>query len=105
MLSPSRVVLSGLVGLAVLKHGTVLAATSSSQSRGGVITDDTYFYGQSPPVYPSRKLPPSWVGWVGAPLADAHCSRCPAQMTGGDWVHAHKMALDLVGKMTLEEKV
>ncbi|KAM4066131.1 fibronectin type III-like domain-containing protein [Hirsutella rhossiliensis] len=81
MLSPSRALLSGLAGLAVLKHATVLAAASSNQNRDGFITDDAYFYGQSPPIYPS---PP---------------------MTGGDWAHAHNMAVDLVSKMTLKEKV
>ena len=34
-----------------LPEGLVAATT------GGPITDDTYFYGQSEPVYPSRKWP------------------------------------------------
>ncbi|CAK7235414.1 hypothetical protein SBRCBS47491_009285 [Sporothrix bragantina] len=48
----------------------------------GLITDDTYFYGESPPVYPSP------------------------DMTGvGTWVVAYNKAVALVSQMTLEEKV
>ncbi|RDA92528.1 hypothetical protein CP533_4166 [Ophiocordyceps camponoti-saundersi (nom. inval.)] len=43
--------------------------------------DDGFFYGQSPPVYPS---PP---------------------MTGGEWTEAYLRAVSLVKEMTLEEKV
>ncbi|KAI0532202.1 glycoside hydrolase superfamily [Xylaria digitata] len=46
------------------------------------ITDDTVFYGQSPPVYPS----PNGTGI-------------------GDWADAYAKARALVSKMTLEEKV
>ncbi|RWA06820.1 hypothetical protein EKO27_g8291 [Xylaria grammica] len=47
-----------------------------------VITDDTFFYGQSPPVYPSP------------------------QGTGtGDWADAYSQAKDLVSELSREEKV
>lgn len=57
MVSPSRALLSGLVGLGALRPGTVLAAEGSSHGAADIITNDTYFYGLSPPVYPSRELP------------------------------------------------
>lgn len=44
-----RHVAQAAVVLAALSHSTVLAQQN--------ITDDTYFYGESPPVYPSRKRP------------------------------------------------
>ncbi|KOS23041.1 putative beta-glucosidase M [Escovopsis weberi] len=47
-----------------------------------VITDDTYFYGQSPPVYPSPKMDGT-----------------------GEWAAAYQRAKTLVADMTLEEKV
>ncbi|KAF4636740.1 hypothetical protein G7Y89_g1329 [Cudoniella acicularis] len=46
------------------------------------ITSDTYFYGQSPPVYPS-----------------------PAGTGTGTWVAAYEKAAALVAQMTLDEKV
>ena len=49
---------------------------------GAVITDDSYFYGQSPPSYPA-----------------------PDGNGLGDWSDAFSKALALVGQMTLEEKV
>ncbi|KIN00041.1 glycoside hydrolase family 3 protein [Oidiodendron maius Zn] len=45
------------------------------------ITSDTYFYGQSPPVYPS-----------------------PVGKGTGDWASAYAKAAAMVSKMTLEEK-
>ncbi|PHH67458.1 hypothetical protein CDD81_72 [Ophiocordyceps australis] len=45
------------------------------------ITDDSFFYGQSPPVYPSP------------------------QMVGREWAQAYSKARALVSQMTLEEKV
>lgn len=66
------VLLSGLAGLAALR-GTKAA---------DVITEDSYFYGQSPPSYPSPN------------------------MTGtGPWATAYSKAAALVAQMTLEEKV
>ncbi|KAM0668349.1 hypothetical protein ACQRIU_001911 [Beauveria bassiana] len=49
---------------------------------GHVITNDTYFYGQSPPVYPS-----------------------PEMSAAGPWVDAYAKAKNLVARMTLAEKV
>ncbi|KAI1326738.1 glycoside hydrolase superfamily [Xylariaceae sp. FL0255] len=60
-------------GLAVLQLGGRVAAQ---------ITDDTYFYGQSPPVYPT----PNGTGT-------------------GDWATAYSKAQALVSQLTLEEKV
>ncbi|KAI0477591.1 glycoside hydrolase family 3 protein [Xylariaceae sp. FL0804] len=47
-----------------------------------VITSDTYFYGESPPVYPS-----------------------PEGKGTGDWAQAYSQAKTLVSKLSLEEKV
>ncbi|KAK0635764.1 glycoside hydrolase superfamily [Bombardia bombarda] len=53
-----------------------------SSGSGGTISSDTHFYGQSPPVYPSPN------------------------MTGtGLWADASSKARDMVGKMTLAEKI
>lgn len=47
-----------------------------------ILQDDSYFYGQSPPVYPTPN------------------------MTGaGGWGHALSKAQDLVARMSLEEKI
>ncbi|KAI0026168.1 glycoside hydrolase family 3 protein [Xylariomycetidae sp. FL0641] len=64
-----------LAVLAILRHGGPVAAQS-------VITDDTYFYGESPPVYPS-----------------------PEGTGTGDWAEAYTQAKALVSQMTIEEKV
>ncbi|KAK7715168.1 hypothetical protein SLS64_003865 [Diaporthe eres] len=66
-------VLYGLAGL--LAWGQVLNAQD-------IITDDTVFYGQSPPVYPS----PNGTG-------------------SGDWGESYTKARAFVGQLTLEEKV
>ncbi|ATY66055.1 beta-glucosidase [Cordyceps militaris] len=66
----------------------LLAMAAAAATASNVITDDTYFYGQSPPVYPSRK----------SPHADMAA-------TGGAWADAYAKAKALVGQMTLEEKV
>jgi beta-glucosidase len=39
---------SGLLALSLLNHGVL------AQNQPDVITEDTHFYGQSPPVYPTR---------------------------------------------------
>ena len=83
MVTTPQVLLSGLAGLASW-HGASQKsfAFASSSSDNGTITNDTYFYGQSPPVYPSP------------------------EMTGGDaWAAAYKKAKTMVAQMTLEEKV
>ncbi|EHK40687.1 glycoside hydrolase family 3 protein [Trichoderma atroviride IMI 206040] len=56
-----------------------LIGTSAAQD---AITDDSHFYGQSPPVYPS-----------------------PEMVGGNEWEAAFQKAKLLVGQMTLEEKV
>jgi beta-glucosidase len=65
--------LYGLVGL--LAWGQVTNAQE-------IITDDTVFYGLSPPVYPS----PNGTG-------------------SGPWAEAYTKARAFVGQLTLEEKV
>ncbi|KAJ9134140.1 Glycoside hydrolase superfamily [Pleurostoma richardsiae] len=64
---------SGLAALAVLGH--------QSQAQD-VITSDTFFYGQVPPVYPTPELEET-----------------------GPWANAVAKAKTLVAQMTLEEKV
>ncbi|EPE09840.1 glycoside hydrolase family 3 protein [Ophiostoma piceae UAMH 11346] len=59
----------------------VLAGLSSGLAQD-VVLDDTYFYGESPPMYPSPNA------------------------TGiGDWGSAYAKARELVSQMTIEEKV
>ncbi|KAI1211232.1 glycoside hydrolase family 3 protein [Annulohypoxylon truncatum] len=60
----------------------VLAGLAGGTAAQSIITDDTYFYGQSPPVYPS----PNGTG-------------------SGDWADSYSKARALVAKLTLEEKV
>ncbi|KAF3018171.1 hypothetical protein E8E14_010932 [Neopestalotiopsis sp. 37M] len=75
--------LLGLLGLLALRH-------SDGQHGGGAagggttnaITDDTYFYGQSEPVYPS-----------------------PSMAAAGTWSDSYTKAIALVQNMTTEEKV
>ncbi|KAI1465934.1 glycoside hydrolase family 3 protein [Daldinia caldariorum] len=76
--------LFGLLGLLALRNrngsnGDEAADGSTSQA---LITDDTYFYGQSEPVYPS-----------------------PAMTGVGAWADAYRKARDFVGQLTIEEKV
>ncbi|KAI5927483.1 hypothetical protein F4810DRAFT_371184 [Camillea tinctor] len=72
--------LFGLLGLLALRnHGAGGGAAAAAS--GDLITDDTYFYGQSEPVYPS---PP---------------------MTGsGAWADAYNKAVEFVKQLTVEEK-
>ncbi|KAK1770940.1 putative beta-glucosidase M [Phialemonium atrogriseum] len=73
----------GLAGLAALPHGKACSsANCARQEPAGNISSDTYFYGQSPPVYPSPNI---------SGLAT--------------WADAFTKAQDLVGQMTLEEKI
>ncbi|KAI1085049.1 glycoside hydrolase family 3 protein [Whalleya microplaca] len=76
--------LFGLLGLLALRNrgGGNSGGTASGANGQELITDDTYFYGQSEPVYPSP------------------------QMTGaGVWADAYSKARDFVGQLTIEEKV
>ncbi|KAI6383112.1 hypothetical protein MCOR25_000300 [Pyricularia grisea] len=75
------VVGGGLAGLAALPKNSGSSPKGKLRA-ADVITEDTYFYGQSPPVYPSP------------------------EMTGGDgWEDAYKKAKEMVGNMTNEEKL
>ncbi|KAM0285672.1 hypothetical protein ACHAQH_001378 [Verticillium albo-atrum] len=67
----------GLAGLAALPRGE-----GGGDSGHGSIKDDTYFYGQSPAVYPSPELKGL-----------------------GTWNNAFEKAQKMVKRMTLEEKV
>jgi hypothetical protein len=64
-------------------HGLVGLLAWAQVTRGqDIITDDTVFYGQSPPVYPS----PNGTG-------------------SGPWAESYSKARAFVGQLTLEEKV
>ncbi|KAL6791721.1 glycoside hydrolase family 3 protein [Trichoderma sp. SZMC 28012] len=66
-----------------MRHIALLAGLAFwTGAAADVITDDSHFYGQSPPVYPS-----------------------PEMVGGNEWEAAFQKAKALVGKMTLEEKV
>lgn len=45
----------------------LLQSTTTNAVTDVNITDDTYFYGQSPPVYPSRKLNPTFYPHLTSP--------------------------------------
>lgn len=78
------VLLCGLAGLAALRRGGGAGADGSDGGPGSafVVHEDTFFYGQSEPVYPSPN------------------------MTGvGPWAVAFEKARAMVANMTLEEKV
>ncbi|KAL7895684.1 glycoside hydrolase family 3 protein [Trichoderma sp. SZMC 28014] len=71
--------------MVAIKRAALLAGLAQLISIGAAqdaITDDSHFYGQSPPVYPS-----------------------PEMVGGNEWEAAFQKAKLLVGQMTLEEKV
>ncbi|KAM3453874.1 hypothetical protein NHJ6243_009029 [Beauveria neobassiana] len=68
--------------VAVITLCAVTMQVIAVAASGDVITNDTYFYGQSPPVYPS-----------------------PEMSATGPWADAYAKAKDLVSQMTLAEKV
>ncbi|KAI1332803.1 beta-glucosidase M [Xylariaceae sp. FL0255] len=71
--------LFGLLGLLALQNrGSVYAGDGE---QGGVIQDDTYFYGQSEPVYPT-----------------------PSTNGTGSWTDAYNKAVSFVNQLTVEEK-
>ncbi|KAI1203373.1 glycosyl hydrolase family 3 N terminal domain-containing protein [Nemania serpens] len=74
--------LLGLLGLIALpRRGHPASDPDAGGTQGDIITDDTFFYGQSEPVYPS-------------PL-----------MTGtGTWADAYEKAIKFVGQLTIQEK-
>ncbi len=97
----------GLAGLAALHHGAAAASDA--------ITSDTYFYGQSPPVYPSREclalllllLPSSGAGRRCVCMLPVRTKlTAVADMTGaGTWADSYTKAVAMVKQMTLAEKV
>ncbi|KAI1501946.1 glycoside hydrolase family 3 protein [Biscogniauxia marginata] len=75
--------LFGLLGLLALRNrGGGGAAAAGAGASGDLITDDTFFYGQSEPVYPS-----------------------PAMTGVGAWANAYSKAVEFVRQLTIEEKV
>ncbi|KAF2176435.1 glycoside hydrolase family 3 protein [Zopfia rhizophila CBS 207.26] len=68
----------------ILLSLSALAAASAvhRKTRQSAITEDSYFYGQSPPVYPSPRMDPQL----------------------DPWAEAYAKAQALVGQMTIEEK-
>lgn len=100
MVAVPLVLLCGLAGLAALGHGHSDRGGQPAHGSKHVIDSDTYFYGQSPPVYPTRMLPRRCPAPVALKLtADA------ANITSlGAWAAALAKARDLVSNMTLEEK-
>lgn len=59
--------LLALLGLLALRNkgGTGVSGGDGASGGAGAITDDAYFYGQSEPVYPSRKSTDEHlVSWV-----------------------------------------
>lgn len=111
----------GLAGLAALRNRNGSQnGRSGGSATGGVgrnpnaITDDSYFYGQSPPVYPSREWSRPVTrfcfalhgqgGWVLESLANI--SSHTANITGtGSWASSLQRAQAMVANMTLDEKV
>ncbi|KAI1178126.1 beta-glucosidase M [Nemania sp. FL0916] len=74
--------LLGLLGLLALRNRHHNASSQSGPDHdGSVVTDDTFFYGQSEPVYPSP----------------------PTQGTGA-WADAYNKAVKFVNQLTIEEK-
>jgi len=53
--------LLSLLGLLALRNRGGGSSGGSVAVAQDIITDDTYFYGQSPPVYPSRECPCTWI--------------------------------------------
>ncbi|TQV92884.1 glycosyl hydrolase [Cordyceps javanica] len=76
---------SSICAAAGLAFAAAAAATAAASASSDAIANDTYFYGQSPPVYPSPELATTAGGRV--------------------WADAFAKARDLVSRMTLEEKV
>lgn len=73
--------LLGLLGLIALPHGHPASDRDAGGRQSDIITDDTFFYGQSEPVYPS---PP---------------------MTGtGTWADAYEKAVKFISQLTIQEK-
>lgn len=55
MVAVPLILLCGLAGLAALPKGSASSSKDNSRDAQDAILNDSYFYGQSPPVYPSRR--------------------------------------------------
>ncbi|RYC55604.1 hypothetical protein CHU98_g10607, partial [Xylaria longipes] len=75
--------LFGLLGLLALRnrHGGTSTSGNGGESQSDIVTDDSYFYGQSEPVYPS-----------------------PPTKGTGTWADAYNKAVKFVDQLTIEEK-
>ncbi|KAI1154432.1 beta-glucosidase M [Nemania diffusa] len=75
--------LLGLLGLLALRnrHGSASSDNGAQGMQGDVVTNDTFFYGQSEPVYPS-----------------------PPMKGTGSWSDSYNKAVKFVGQLTIEEK-
>lgn len=71
------------------------------------ITSDTHFYGQSPPVYPSRECHTIRMYYLGFRSQSVDSYRtCIAEGNGlGDWKTAYTKAKHLVSELSIDEKV
>ncbi|KAG6115602.1 hypothetical protein E4U13_002632 [Claviceps humidiphila] len=99
MVSGPFVWLVGLAGLVARAAGAAAAAAAGDD----VVTSDTFFYGQSPAVYPSRKPPGRFCSLREHFLMEKVQL---AEMTGGsEWATAYGKAKALVAKMSLQERV
>lgn len=76
--------LESILTFSLLTQEVITPSKSSSTAliSNGAISDDVYFYGQSPAIYPS----PNGTG-------------------RGDWAESYKKARSMVNNLTLEEKV
>jgi len=74
LLSLALMISTGLISAPLSKNGTLV--------RNGTVVSDVYFFGQSPPVYPS-------------PLGNGT----------GDWAESYASAAALVAQLTMNEKV
>jgi beta-glucosidase len=98
--------------MVAIKRAALLAGLAQLIGIGAAqdaITDDSHFYGQSPPVYPSRRFASDMA--CGGEIVSFDTILMlsfaqSAEMVGGnEWEAAFQKAKLLVGKMTLEEKV
>ena len=85
-----------------------MTAAAAADPSNDNITSDSYFYGQSPPVYPSRTLiqPQTLSSRSSERRLGRWLMHQAAEMTGGgEWKAAYQKAKALVAQMSLEEKV
>ena len=81
----------------------MLALALGSRAEEDVITSDTFFYGESPPVYPSRTS--ILYILLSVELSSLTLAN-PAEGTGaGDWASAYTKAKAFVAQLSDDEKV